>query len=129
MTLKRWVSDETLFVGNFNDGEPSLIVEKNGQPYTVYHAQYPLTDVNLVVIEHSSRRGDGYVRRDYYFRSFPGKHSGQCATNEEAEPFYEEVRKTISRDYKIRARDLESNLRAIICDIESSLFMDRGGSF
>lgn len=98
MTLLRSVNRDLLIQAGFNDGEPSLIIEKNGRRYTVYHAQYLFTNVNLVVVEHTSRRNDGYMRYEYFFRSFSGKHSGQCATDEEAEPFYEELRKTIIVD-------------------------------
>ena len=103
------ISLETALRAGFNHWELSFFfVGKNGKSYLVYHAKIPSTDTNIVVIaDNYSKHKDGYKRKTWYFGTFEGKHSGEYKTEAEAEPFFENIRRIITRKNRIACRDLE----------------------
>jgi len=119
MTFPKWVSLEAVLRAGFNYWEPSLGLDKNGKKCTVYHTKFYMGNANLVVLEYLREHSDGYKRREFFFRTFPGKHSGEYETLEEAEPFFEELRKTFSRKYRIPGKDLEERILQSVKEIES----------
>jgi hypothetical protein len=109
MSFAKWVSPEAIALTTFNYWEPSYLLKKGGRDYTAYHTQVADTLTNIVVIEGFRRRSDGR-RCDLYFRVFDGRHTGQCETIEEGEPFMIELEATIARKYRVRGRDLEKKI-------------------
>ena len=120
MSFAKWVSYDTIYRATFNYWEPSMGIEKNGRDYTVYHTQHPNTNVNLVVLEGFRMHRDGHKRCDLFFRTFPGKHSGQYNTLAEAEPFFEELRITASRKYRVTGKELDKAILNAVKQLESS---------
>jgi hypothetical protein len=109
MSFAKWVSLEAIALTTFNYWEPSYMLSKGGRAYTAYHTQVPDTLTNVVVIEGFRRLKDGR-RCDLYFRAFEGKHTGQCETAKDGEPFMHELEATIARKYRVRGRDLEQEI-------------------
>ena len=110
MSFAERVPYETICLTTFNYWEPSLGIEKNGRTYTVYHAKNQ-GDINVVVIEGFRMRKGENTQYDYFFRTFAGKHSGECDTNKEEEQFFDRLRETVSSKYRVRGRDLENRVR------------------
>ena len=111
------VSFETVNIAGFNYWEPSFPIDKDGRQFVVYHTKYALRpEPNLVVIE---ARDD---REELYFRAFLGKHSGECETESEAQPFFDEVRRSISPEFRIKGKDLEKKILDTVKSVREGRF-------
>ena len=115
--FSKYVSYETVWRATFNYWEPSFGIDKDGRRFTVYHTKYPVRpEPNLVVIEADDDR------EELYFRAFLGKHSGECETENEAQPYFEEVRNSISPEFRIKGRDLEKGILNLLAKVNKGQF-------
>lgn len=113
----KYVSFETIHRAAFNYWEPSLKIDKNGRNFTVYHTKYPVQpEPNIVVIEAVDDH------EEFYLRAFLGKHSGECETEIEAQPFFDELRKSISPEYRVKGRDLEKRILKLLDEVDQGRF-------
>jgi hypothetical protein len=113
----KYVSFETIHRATFNYWEPSLRIDKNGRNFTVYHTKYPVQpEPNIVVIEAVDDR------EELYLRAFLGKCSGECETESEAQPFFDELRKSISPEYRVKGRDLEKRILKLLDEVDQGRF-------
>ncbi|HLD05507.1 MAG TPA: hypothetical protein VJG90_07340 [Candidatus Nanoarchaeia archaeon] len=113
MTFAKWVSFETIQYAGFNYWEPSLFYSKGQNGGTVYLSQIgsPAKDEgeNLVVVE-IRRNKDRYRRREWYFGTFYGKHSGQCKGEKQLQRFNRKIDEIATRKNRVRGRDLEERI-------------------
>ena len=112
------VSYETIYRATFNYWEPSLSIDKDGRSFRVYITKYPVRpEPNLVVI-------DAYDNPDeMYFRTFLGKHGGECETESETQQFLDEIRKTISPEYRMAdEKDLEKRILKLLDEVDKGRF-------
>lgn len=117
MSFAKYVGLETAFRATFNWYEPSFTIEVGGRSFIVYHAKHPIEpNPNLVIIEANENT------KEIYFRAFPGKHSGECDTEAEAEPFFEQVRKTVDPKFRVQGKKLEEVLRRTVIELEEGRF-------
>jgi len=111
--FSKYVNYEVTARATFNYWEPSFPIDKDGRRFTVYHTKYPVRpEPNLVVIEANDDP------EELYFRTFLGKHSGECETEEQAQPFFEEVKKTIDPKFRIKGKDLEKRILNFVMEID-----------
>ncbi len=117
MSFSKYVSEETVVRAGFNWHEPSWPIKWHGRNFTVYHTKYPRKpEPNLVVIESFEDP------EELYFRAFPGRYPGECDTAEEAAPFFEEVYRTVSYEFRIDGRKLEKKILETVKAIEKRNF-------
>lgn len=111
MSLAKWVDETTVATAGFNNWEASLSYQKGEHPGNVYVGQIPGSDQNIIIIEIIRRyEGTNKTRTDWYFNTHKGKHSGQCATEEEAGPFFKAVDRTATKKNMIKGRDLQQRI-------------------
>jgi hypothetical protein len=110
----KYVPYETIYRATFNYWEPSHLIDKDKKRYTVYHTKYPVKpEPNLVVIEANDDP------KELYFRAFLGRHSGECETVSEAQPFLDELRRTISPEFRVKGKDLERQIIAVLDQVDA----------
>ena len=113
----KYVSPETAYRATFNYYEPSFPIDKDGRNFMVYHTKHPVwPEPNIVVIEAIDDR------EELYFRAFIGKHSGECETESEAQPYYEEIRRSISPEFRVSGRYLEKRILQLLDEIDKGRF-------
>ena len=116
MSFVKYVSYPTIEKAGFNFWEITFEIQVNREGYHVYHTQYSLGPrPNIIVIEKMENS------EELYLRSFLGKHSGQCATEEEAQPFFEKIKKAVSAEYRVKGNELERRIKKILREVDESL--------
>jgi len=116
MVYTKYVSYELGASLCFNGGNDTkqFILEKDGTYFDVYHSKPSDLDDNIVVLEEEKqvtrKRGPHY----FYHRTFPGKHPGECDTEEEVEKFMEKLRDTISPEFRMTGPVLKRKLEELV---------------
>jgi hypothetical protein len=115
--FSKYVSYETIYRATFNYWEPSLRIDKDGRNFTVYHTKYPVRpEPNIVVIEAVDNR------EELYLRAFLGKHSGECETESETQLFFNELRISVSPEFRVKGRDLEKRILKLLDEVDKRRF-------
>ena len=117
MGFSKWVSPEVAYKATFNYYEPSFSIERCGRRFTIYHTKYPAPpEPNLVVIEAEDNLNE------FYFRTFLGKHGGECETDEETKLFFKEIERTISSEFRIEGIYLEERILQVVNSVNQRKF-------
>lgn len=111
------VSYETIYRACFNYWEPSFIFDIRKRKFIFYHSKHPIEPQPNIVVAESLMDNS-----EIYLRTFLGKSSSECVTEEETKHFFKELKKTVSPLFLISETDLEKAIEKVVDDLERGIF-------